>query len=82
MERLSICLMNQIRETLKGFSKILERVAHLMPADVHRLLEREAQDLNSTILMNRRAYADLISNLLTGTLNTDFVKLMMCCCHI
>ena len=56
----------QIRETLKGFNKILERVAHLMPPDVHRLLEREAQRVNSTVLMNRRAYADLISNLLSG----------------
>ena len=37
-----------------------------MPPDVHRLLEREAQRVNSTILMNRRAYADLISNLLSG----------------
>ncbi|KAK2566086.1 Coiled-coil domain-containing protein 180 [Acropora cervicornis] len=62
---------NLIRETLKGFSKILERVAHLMPADVHRLLEREAQDMNSTILMNRRAYADLISNLLTADVERE-----------
>ena len=39
-----------------------------MPPDVHRLLEREAERVNSTILMNRRAYADLISNLLSGKL--------------
>lgn len=37
-----------------------------MAPDVHRLLEREAQRINSTILMNRRAYADLTSNLLSG----------------
>ncbi|XP_015765794.1 PREDICTED: uncharacterized protein LOC107344618 [Acropora digitifera] len=42
-----------------------------MPADVHRLLEREAQDMNSTILMNRRAYADLISNLLTADVERE-----------
>lgn len=62
---------NLIRETLKGFNKILERVAHLMPADVHRLLEREALRVNSTILMNRRAYADLISNLLTADIERE-----------
>ncbi|KAM7451254.1 hypothetical protein ABFA07_001297 [Porites harrisoni] len=60
-----------IRETLKGFNKILERVAHLMPPDVHRLLEREAQRVNSTILMNRRAYADLISNLLSADVERE-----------
>lgn len=37
-----------------------------MPPDVHRLLEKEAQRVNSTILINRRAYADLTSNLLSG----------------
>lgn len=62
---------NLIRETLKGFNKILERVAHLMPPDVHRLLEREAQRVNSTILMNKRAYADLISNLLSADVERE-----------
>ena len=38
-----------------------------MPPDVHRLLEREAQQVNSTILANIRAYSDLIAHLLSGT---------------
>ncbi|KAJ7372226.1 hypothetical protein OS493_019670 [Desmophyllum pertusum] len=60
-----------IRETLKGFNKVLERVAHLMPPDVHRLLEKEAQRVNSTILMNRRAYADLTSHLLSADVERE-----------
>lgn len=62
----NLFLLQQICETLKGYNQVLERVAHLMPPDVHRLLEKEAQRVNSTILINRRAYADLTSNLLSG----------------
>lgn len=62
---------NLIRETLKSYNKVLERVAHLMPPDVHRLLEREAQRVNSTILMNRRAYADLTSHLLSADVERE-----------
>ncbi|XP_078383943.1 coiled-coil domain-containing protein 180-like isoform X2 [Oculina patagonica] len=62
---------NLIRETLKGYNKVLERVAHLMPPDVHRLLEKEAQRVNSTILMNKRAYADLTSHLLSADVERE-----------
>lgn len=62
---------NLIRETLKGYNQVLERVAHLMPPDVHRLLEKEAQRVNSTILKNRRAYADLTSNLLSADVERE-----------
>lgn len=62
---------NLIRETLKGYNQVLERVAHLMPPDVHRLLEKEAQRVNSTILINRRAYADLTSNLLSADVERE-----------
>ena len=49
-----------------------------MPPDVHRLLEREAQRVNSTILMNRRAYADLTSNLLSGELKKRATYTVVC----
>ena len=48
-----------------------------MPADVHRLLEKEAQQINSTIIANRRAYANLIGHLASGELNTLFVSLFV-----
>ena len=39
-----------------------------MPPDVHWLLEREAQQVNATVLLNLQAYADLTTRLYTGML--------------
>ena len=48
-----------------SFTKKLEKIAHLMPADVHRLMEDYIVDTNSSILANHVAYADLIKKLST-----------------
>ena len=37
-----------------------------MSADVHRMMEREAEEINSTMICNRKAYADLVSTLHKG----------------
>ena len=34
-----------------------------MASDVHRMMEREAEEINATIICNKRAYADLIATL-------------------
>ena len=59
-------LLLKVRETLKSYDKSLERIAHLMPPDVHRLLEKESLTINSTVLANKKAYANLVAHLLTG----------------
>ena len=38
----------------------------MMAADVHRMMEKEAEELNSTMISNRKAYADLIAALQKG----------------
>ena len=37
-----------------------------MSSDVHRMMEREAEEINSTMICNRKAYADLVANLQKG----------------
>ena len=39
-----------------------------MPPDVHRMMEREAEEINATIICNKKAYADLIATLQKGGL--------------
>ena len=34
-----------------------------MASDVHRMMEREAEEINATIICNKRGYADLIATL-------------------
>ncbi|XP_032230152.2 coiled-coil domain-containing protein 180 [Nematostella vectensis] len=73
-DRLQQCEVDRstlIREALKSYDKQLERTAHLMPPDVHRLLEKEALHINSTICTNRRAYADLIGHLLSADVERE-----------
>ncbi|XP_046845150.1 coiled-coil domain-containing protein 180-like [Xenia sp. Carnegie-2017] len=57
-------------ETFKSFNAKLEHIAFLMPSDVHRLMESEAEEINATIICNRKSYADLIA-----TLHKDVVEL-------
>lgn len=53
-------------ETFKSFNAKLEHIAFLMPSDVHRLMESEAEEINATIICNRKSYADLIATLHKG----------------
>ncbi len=38
-----IIALIQIRDVFQEYSKALEKIAHLMPADLHRLLDKESQ---------------------------------------
>ncbi|XP_065068754.1 coiled-coil domain-containing protein 180-like isoform X2 [Rhopilema esculentum] len=52
-----------IEEVYKAYTQRLVRVAHLMPPDVHRLMEDECLGTNQTLLSNKRYCANLIKRL-------------------
>eukprot|EP00794_Sanderia_malayensis_P016105 gene16105-17726_t len=52
-----------IQEVFKAYAQKLVRIAHLMPADVHKLMESESLAANQTLLANKKYCADLIRRL-------------------
>ncbi|XP_002742433.1 coiled-coil domain-containing protein 180-like [Saccoglossus kowalevskii] len=60
-----------IAKIFKHYAKMLEGIAHLMPPDVQRLLEKESQIINQTMLANRRAYADLFARLMKNDVERE-----------
>eukprot|EP00112_Aurelia_sp_Birch-Aquarium-sp1_P016225 Seg3660.2 transcript_id=Seg3660.2/GoldUCD/mRNA.D3Y31 product="Coiled-coil domain-containing protein 180" protein_id=Seg3660.2/GoldUCD/D3Y31 len=52
-----------IEDVFKECTQQLVRIAHLMPTDVHKLMEDECLDTNKTLLANKRYCADLIRRL-------------------
>ncbi|XP_031558023.1 coiled-coil domain-containing protein 180-like [Actinia tenebrosa] len=71
LEQVELDRSSLLRETLRSYDKTLERIAHLMPPDVHRMLEKEALHINSTILTNKRSCADLIAHLLSADIERE-----------
>ncbi|XP_022107089.1 coiled-coil domain-containing protein 180-like [Acanthaster planci] len=63
--------LNRIQEVLKSYAKNMEKIAYVMPPDVQRLISKEAQVINQTILNNRRAYADLFTRLMKTDVERD-----------
>ena len=63
--------MSQIQDVLKSYAKNIEKIAYVMPPDVQRLISKEAQVINQTILNNRRAYADLYTRLMKADVERD-----------
>ncbi|XP_072015860.1 coiled-coil domain-containing protein 180-like [Amphiura filiformis] len=61
----------RIRSTLKDYAKKLEKIAYQMPPDVQRLIEKESQVINQTILNNRRAYSDLFARLMKSDIERE-----------
>ncbi|XP_070532747.1 coiled-coil domain-containing protein 180-like [Ptychodera flava] len=64
LDRIETNRQEMIAGVLKHYAKMLEGIAHFMPPDVQRLLEKESQVINQTMLANRRAYADLFARLM------------------
>ncbi|KAI8518615.1 hypothetical protein Bbelb_046320 [Branchiostoma belcheri] len=63
--------MDQISEVLKSYAKTLEQIAHLMAPDVQRRMEKEAMEINQSVLANKRAYADLFARLMTADVERE-----------
>ncbi|XP_038046309.1 coiled-coil domain-containing protein 180-like isoform X2 [Patiria miniata] len=63
--------LQRIQDVLKSYAKNMEKIAFLMPPDVQRLISKEAQVINQTILNNRRAYADLNTRLMKTDVERD-----------
>ncbi len=57
----------QITDILRGYTQLLTTVAHLLPDDVHRLMEEEAHTANLSLLANRRTSTNLGLQLVVGT---------------
>ncbi|XP_066293451.1 coiled-coil domain-containing protein 180-like [Branchiostoma lanceolatum] len=63
--------MDQISEVLKSYAKTLEQIAHMMAPDVTRRMEKEAMEINQSVLANKRAYADLFARLMTADVERE-----------
>ncbi|XP_051522130.1 coiled-coil domain-containing protein 180 [Myxocyprinus asiaticus] len=60
-----------ISALLRKYTTKLEKISHLMPCDVHRLIDNEAMMINQALLANRRALAKLCLNLMEKHLQTE-----------
>ncbi|XP_057317166.1 coiled-coil domain-containing protein 180-like isoform X2 [Hydractinia symbiolongicarpus] len=60
-----------INDVIMSYTMTLERIAHLMPPDVHRLMEDEAAKINYSMISNKSSYADLIKRLLTADVERE-----------
>ncbi|CAB4026696.1 Hypothetical predicted protein, partial [Paramuricea clavata] len=58
-------------ETFKNFISTFVNIAYLMSSDVHRMMEKEADEINSTMICNRKAYADLVTTLHKGAVELE-----------
>ncbi|XP_071948250.1 coiled-coil domain-containing protein 180-like [Antedon mediterranea] len=63
--------MQKIREVLKAYAKSLEQIAHLMPPDVSRYIEKESQVVNQTLIHNRRSYSNLYVRLMKADIERE-----------
>ncbi|KAL4219460.1 hypothetical protein ACF0H5_022039 [Mactra antiquata] len=63
--------MNVVREKFKSYAKTLEKIAHILPPDLHRFMDKESQVINQTVLSNRRAYGDLYVRLLSTDIERE-----------
>ncbi|XP_062816768.1 coiled-coil domain-containing protein 180 isoform X8 [Anolis carolinensis] len=61
----------RIKLLLAKYTQILEDVAYLLKADVHRLVHKEAMTINQALLANRRAIARLVRNLAEADLKRE-----------
>ncbi|MBN3299810.1 CC180 protein, partial [Amia calva] len=59
---------------LKRYTKMLERISYLMPADIHRLIDKEAMMINQALLANRRAVGRLFVNLVESNLQKELSR--------
>ncbi|XP_067328095.1 coiled-coil domain-containing protein 180 isoform X2 [Anolis sagrei] len=64
----------QIKLLLAKYTQILEDVAYLLKADVHRFIHKEAMMINQALLANRRAIAQLVLNLAEADLKREVVQ--------
>ncbi|XP_077986671.1 coiled-coil domain-containing protein 180-like [Glandiceps talaboti] len=64
LDRIEGSREQMIAAVFKHYAKLLESISHVMPPDAQRLLEKESQVINQTMLGNRRAYADLYARLM------------------
>ena len=55
-----------VGEVLRSYAVHLQTIAYLLPTDVQRLIEEEAQVVNMAMLANRRSYCQLCMHLMTG----------------
>eukprot|EP00118_Oscarella_pearsei_P002959 m.12399 g.12399 ORF g.12399 m.12399 type:complete len:1507 (+) comp24025_c0_seq1:45-4565(+) len=60
-----------VEDVFKYYTAHLEAVAYLVPSDVIRLMASEAQMINSSILSNRRTYANMIGALLAANVERE-----------
>ncbi|XP_033116151.1 coiled-coil domain-containing protein 180-like [Anneissia japonica] len=63
--------LQKIKGILKSYAKCLEGIAHLMPPDVDRFIEKESQIINQTVLHNRCAYSNLYARLLKADIERE-----------
>ncbi|CAF1155509.1 unnamed protein product [Didymodactylos carnosus] len=66
IEELELERIRKIRELFKLYSDRLYNTYHLSDVETASLLEKQADELNSQVLENRRIYTELEARLLTG----------------
>uniref|UniRef100_A0A1I8I5B4 DUF4455 domain-containing protein n=1 Tax=Macrostomum lignano TaxID=282301 RepID=A0A1I8I5B4_9PLAT len=63
--------VTEIRRVFHSYSEVLERVSHLAPAELHRIVDDEAVQMNQTLLGNQRSFADLNARLVMSELDRE-----------
>ncbi|XP_064616781.1 coiled-coil domain-containing protein 180-like [Liolophura sinensis] len=60
-----------VREVFMKYTKLLEKISHLLEPDLHKMLDRESQMINQTVLSNKRSYADLFMRLMCADMERE-----------
>ncbi|XP_041370743.1 coiled-coil domain-containing protein 180-like [Gigantopelta aegis] len=63
--------MEMIQNVFYTYSQKFDKIAFLMPPDLQRFLDKEAQQINQTMLSNQRAYADLYVRLMSADVERE-----------
>ncbi|XP_027472751.1 coiled-coil domain-containing protein 180 isoform X1 [Zalophus californianus] len=62
---------DKLKGVLKKYVEIIEKTSYLMQPEVYRLINKEAMVINQALLGNRRAIAQLFTNLMEATLQQE-----------
>ncbi|CAH1787861.1 unnamed protein product [Owenia fusiformis] len=66
--------MDLVKEVFQSYADTLEKIAHLMPPHLHKLLDKDSQLINQAVLSNRRAYSDLYARLMMADIEREKVQ--------
>lgn len=71
MGQLEKLRMEKVKKVFEDTSSTLEKIGYLVLPDLQRLLDKECQVINQTVLANKRAYADLYARLMLSAVEKE-----------